>query len=301
MKGVCIIPNWQKKNTIAVVEKVADFFNKANVPVMLLEEKEIIKKAEGNKAGKSEEAVFNPNSSDCFTLDIDPAWCQKTDLIIVAGGDGTILRVARDLAHWEVPILGINIGHKGFLAELEVSDIPAYLEKVLAGDYALSNRIMLNATVIRGSEKVAKFTALNDMVVTKGPFSRIIRLDAFIGTNFLESYTGDGIIIATPTGSTGYSLSAGGPIVNPSLDVLVVTPVCPHSLYNRSVIVKGSETVTMTVYTRQSEIILTVDGQVGFTLYEDDKVIVSRAPRKVSLVTFKEHSFYTLLGNKLKE
>ncbi len=300
MKGVCIIPNWQKNNTMSVVKKVSDFFRKAGVPVMILEEEEVLKKAEESRSEKGE-AVFNPNSSDCFNLDIDPGWCQKTDMIIVAGGDGTILRVARDLAHWDVPILGINIGHKGFLAELEVSDIPAYLEKVLVGNYKLSNRIMLNATVIRGSEKVAKFTALNDMVVSKGPFSRIIRLDAFIGSTFLESYTGDGIIIATPTGSTGYSLSAGGPIVNPSLDLLVLTPVCPHSLYNRSVIVDGSESVTMTVYTRQSEIILTVDGQVGFTLHEDDKVVVAKARRMVSLVTFEDHSFYTLLGSKLKE
>lgn len=281
MKGVGIIPNWHKENAYEVVEKVRSFFEGAGLTVNILKK----------------ELKERPVS----LVDVMEDWPGGTDMIIVVGGDGTILRVARDLAYRGLPILGINVGHKGFLAEMEVHDLPEYLEHIITGNYAVSERIMLESSVIRDGKKVAEFTALNDMVVTKGPFSRIIRLDAFISGEFLERYTGDGLIISTPTGSTGYSLSAGGPIVNPLLDVLVVTPVCPHSLYNRSVIVDGRETIGMHVYPRQSEVLLTVDGQVGFALHEEDRVIVSRSPLKVSLVTFRDRSFYNILGRKLKE
>ncbi len=283
MNGVGIIPNWQKENTLEVVDKVRCFFEEVGVPVNIINKTTYDRYREGSLA----EAMGN--------------WHGKTEMIIVVGGDGTILRVARDLAYRGLPILGINVGHKGFLAEMEVHDLPEYLEFIVSGNYSVSERIMLEATVIRNNEKVAGFTALNDMVVTKGTFSRIIRLDAYISGDFLESYTGDGLIISTPTGSTGYSLSAGGPIVNPLLDILLITPVCPHSLYNRSVIVDSSETICLKVFTRQSEMVLTVDGQVGFALNEEDRVIVSRSPLKVSLVTFKDRSFYSLLGSKLKE
>lgn len=281
MKGVGIIPNWQKENTPEVVEKVRSFFEGAGIVVNILK-KEVRDRA-------------------ISLMDVIEEWQDTTEMIIVVGGDGTILRVARDLAYLGLPILGINVGHKGFLAEMEVDDLPEYLEYIITENYAVSERIMLESSVIRNGEKVAEFTALNDMVVTKGPFSRIIRLDAFISGDFLESYTGDGLIISTPTGSTGYSLSAGGPIVNPLLDVLVVTPICPHSLYNRSVIVDGTETISMGVYPRHSEVLLTVDGQVGFALQQEDRVVVSRSPLKVSLVTFRDRSFYNLLGRKLKE
>ncbi len=283
MKGVGIIPNWQKKNTFSVVEKIEKFFSDAGIFVNIMEQ----------------EDEENPL---IVSLPVElESWREQVDMIIVVGGDGTILRVARELSSWKLPILGINVGHKGFLAEIEVDDLPDYLEHIISEDYAISERIMLEAKLIREEKQVAEFTALNDVVVTKGPFSRIIRINAFISDDFLESYTGDGLIIATPTGSTGYSLSAGGPIVNPHLDVMVITPVCPHSLYNRSVIVDGSEMVTLIVYTWQSEIALTLDGQVGFELLEGDKVKINKCEEKALLVTFKDRSFYNLLGRKLKE
>ena len=281
MKGVGIIPNWEKNNTYLAVNKIRSFFSEAGVPVLAMDEKE------------------NPMLISLSTK--LASWVEQVDMIIVVGGDGTILRVARELACWDLPILGINVGHMGFLAELEANDLPEYLSYIISGDYSISRRIMLQAHIIREGSRVAEFTAFNDVAATKGPFSRIIHIDASISGDYLEGYTGDGLVIATPTGSTGYSLSAGGPIVSPLLDVLVITPVCPHSLYNRSVIVDGAEEVSLVVYTWQSEMVLTVDGQVGFELQEGDRVEVSRAPAKASLVTFKDRSFYQLLGRKLKE
>ncbi len=283
MKGVGIIPNWQKNNTSSVVEKIERFFTEAGVFVNIMEQDD-----EDNPLIVS------------LPVELEN-WRDQVDMIIVVGGDGTILRVARELSSWKLPILGINVGHKGFLAEIEVDDLPDYLEHIISEDYSISERIMIEAKLIREEKQVAEFTALNDVVITKGPFSRIIRINAYIGDDFLESYTGDGLIIATPTGSTGYSLSAGGPIVNPHLDVMVITPVCPHSLYSRSVIVDGSEMVTLIVYTWQSEIALTLDGQVGFELLEGDKVKIHKSQEKAMLVTFKDRSFYNLLGRKLKE
>ncbi len=281
MKGVGIIPNWQKKNALEVVEKVRSFFESEGIPVIVME------RDDGKRKTLLSERLGG--------------WHGKIEMLIVVGGDGTILKVGRDLASWGLPILGINVGHKGFLAEMEVEGLPRYLPNIISGDYLISERIMLKATVVRGGKEISSFSAMNDVVITKGPFSRIIRLDVNIDREFLESYTGDGIIISTPTGSTGYSLSAGGPIVNPVLDVIVITPICPHSFSNRSVIVDGSEAIQINVSTAQSDIVLTVDGQVGFVLSDEDHVVVSRSPIKTLLVDFKNRSFYSLLGLKLKE
>ncbi|MFY9114810.1 MAG: NAD(+)/NADH kinase [Dethiobacteria bacterium] len=281
MKGVGIIPNWQKDNAPKVVEKVRSFFEGEGIPVIVME-----------RDDENRKALLSERLKD---------WRDKVEMLIVVGGDGTILKVGRDLALWGLPILGINVGHKGFLAEMEVEGFPKYLQYIISGDYLISERIMLEAAVMRKGKKISAFRALNDVVITKGPFSRIIHLDAYIDREFLESYTGDGIIISTPTGSTGYSLSAGGPIVNPVLDVILITPICPHSFSNRSVIVDGSEVIRINVFTKQSDIVLTVDGQVGFVLSDEDHVIVSRSPIKTLLVDFKNRSFYSLLGLKLKE
>jgi NAD+ kinase len=170
----------------------------------------------------------------------------------------------------------------------------------VAGQYGFRQRMMLKAVVRRDQEVLERYLALNDIIVSRGPFSRIIKLDAYINNEFLESYSGDGLIVSSPTGSTGYSLSAGGPIVNPSLELLVITPICPHSFYNRSVIVTGSEIIELRVGSGQTQVVLTADGQVGFALEKGDSVIVCRAEQKVRLVHFADNSFYRLLHQKLK-
>ena len=159
---------------------------------------------------------------------------------------------------------------------------------------------MLEAILMRGDEELGNYLALNDLVVSRGPFSRIIKVEARINEDYMESYSGDGIIIATPTGSTGYSLSAGGPIANPTMELFVVTPICPHSLYNRSVIVNGNDTISLRIDSRQVQVVLTVDGQVRFALEDEDQVIVRRSQQKVKLVCFHDYSFYRMLHQKLK-
>ena len=282
MKEIGLIPNWHKKNSNLVVEKIEHFFRSRQLGLLV-----------ANK----ELADFYSDESLADQL---KSWQDKLDLIIVVGGDGTILRVARDLAFWNVPVLGINLGHKGFLAEIEVEQMERFLQYIATGQYEYHERMMLEARLQRGDEELGCYLALNDIVVSRGPFSRIIKIEAYINDDFMESYSGDGLIVATPTGSTGYSLSAGGPIVNPIMELFVVTPICPHSLYNRAVIVNGSDTMKLRIDSRQVQVVLTVDGQVRFSLEDEDHLVVSRSKQKVKLVCFHDYSFYRMLHQKLK-
>lgn len=282
MKEIGLIPNWHKKNSNLVVEKIEHFFRTRQLG-LLVADKEL--------------ADFYSDESLADQL---KPWQDKLELIIVVGGDGTILRVARDLAFWNVPVLGINLGHKGFLAEIEVEQMERFLQYIATGQYDYHERMMLEARLRRGDDELGCYLALNDIVVSRGPFSRIIKIEAYINDDFMESYSGDGLIVATPTGSTGYSLSAGGPIVNPIMELFVVTPICPHSLYNRAVIVNGSDTMKLRIDSRQVQVVLTVDGQVRFSLEDEDHLVVSRSKQKVKLVCFHDYSFYRMLHQKLK-
>ena len=282
MKGVGIVPNWQKVNCFGVVERIKAFFASKGVKTFVIPENEPL--------------ITCPSPMVLLNRCIN-----YIDVFLVVGGDGTILRVARETAKSNIPILGINLGQKGFLAELEIDLLEEYLDKLLQGEFAVKQRMMLEGTAYRKNEVVSSFLSLNDIVISKGPFSRIVKLDTFINDDYLESYPGDGIIISSPTGSTGYSLSAGGPIVNPALEVIIITPICPHLLHHRSVIVDKSDTVTIHVSTDQAEIFLTVDGQEGFKLMDKDVVKVQKAQECTGLVTFPNYNFYKLLHQKLKE
>ncbi len=223
------------------------------------------------------------------------------DVVIVVGGDGTFLRVSRELAHMDLPMLGVNMGHKGFLAEIEVPELEHYLELLIQGDYLLGERMMLQADVFRDGQPYKSFISLNDVIISRGPFSRIIRLNTYVNDDFLECYPGDGMIIASPTGSTGYSLSAGGPILNPMLKALVITPICPHLLYQRSVVVHMEDLVTVNVATKQGEVFLTFDGQEGFALQYQDVIKVQKASCVTRVVNFRGNNFYKLLHDKLMD
>jgi len=282
VKEIGVIPNWHKSNATLVVDKIKSFFKQRRIPLQIV---------------ASDQADFY--SSVSLAEQLSDLYA-KLELIIVVGGDGTILRVARDLACWNIPVLGINLGHKGFLAEIEVEQMERFLQYIATGQYDFQERMMLEARLQREDQELGRYLALNDIVVARGPFSRNIKVDSFINNDFMESYSGDGVIIATPTGSTAYSLSAGGPIVNPNMELFVITPICPHSLYNRSVIVDGTDTMSLKVDSRQVQVVLTVDGQVRFALEDDDRIMVCRAKQKVKLVCFHENSFYRLLHQKLK-
>jgi NAD+ kinase len=280
LKGVGVIPNWQKRNARGVVQEIKSFFNNQQIPVYVIPEKDPL--------------LNMPSPIEEFKK-----WPGRVDLVIVVGGDGTILRAARELAYTELPILGINLGHKGFLAEVEVNELSVNLNRLLKNDYHVGKRMMLHTEIFRAGKLYNSSISLNDVIISRGPFSRIIKLDTYVNDDFLESYPGDGMIIASPTGSTGYSLSAGGPVLNPALYALVITPICPHLLYQRSVIVDKDDVVTITVATGNADIFLTLDGQEGFALNYKDCIRVKRAECVTNHVYFPGSNFYKLLHKKL--
>ncbi|MFZ5943407.1 MAG: NAD(+)/NADH kinase [Bacillota bacterium] len=227
-------------------------------------------------------------------------FCSKVDMVMVLGGDGTFLRAARFIAGYEIPILGVNLGFLGFLTEIEVKDVYIYLEKLLNGDFYIEERMMLSGHVKRNNQWVGKFHALNDFVINKGSFARLITLDVFLGDEFVASYAADGVIVATPTGSTAYSLSAGGPIVHPALDVCILTPICPHSLYARPIISPPEKIVKVSVRAVKAEAMLTVDGQYGFKLEDQDEVWIEKADYVTRLIRVRGRKFFQVLREKLK-
>jgi len=227
---------------------------------------------------------------------------ERVDVLVVFGGDGTILRAARQAAPRGIPILGVNLGAFGFLAEVNDLEVGEALTRLLEGDYRLDERMMLRAQVLRGGRAVREFVALNDIVVTKSGYARLLRLRAEVNGDHLATHLADGLIVATPTGSTAYSLSAGGPIVHPAVDVIVLTPICAHTLIARAVVVSGSDVIPVPVHPMGAPPpppILTVDGQEGFPLEADDEVRVERSPHRTRLIRLGGGGFYSLLRNKL--
>lgn len=226
------------------------------------------------------------------------AWAGA-ELLIVLGGDGTLIRAAQALAPFQLPVLGVNTGHLGFLTELESHELFDELEPLLAGQYRIEERLMLSVKVQRAGETVFTTTALNDAVVSKGPRARLAQLGVSVGDTVVARYPADGIIIATPTGSTAYSLSAGGPIVGPTVDVLLVTPICPHTMAARTIVVSGGEEVAVSILESPGEVGLSADGSEPMELIPGDRVLVSRAPFSARLVRRDAYSFYDVLRRKL--
>jgi NAD+ kinase len=224
---------------------------------------------------------------------------RRADVLVVFGGDGTILHAARQAARDGIPILGVNLGGFGFLAEVQDRAVDDALLRVLAGDYRVDERMMLRAQVCRADRVVRELLALNDVVVTKSGYARLLRIRTDINDIHLATHMADGLIVATPTGSTAYSLSAGGPILHPDLDAIVLTPICAHTLNARAVVLSGAETITIRVEPTGAPSVLTVDGQEGHPLEPDDVVRVGRAPSRARLVRLGRTGFYQLLRAKL--
>ena len=225
---------------------------------------------------------------------------KVADLIIVLGGDGTILRVARELEGSATPLLGVNLGNLGFLTSVRGDKLAGAVREVLRGEYQVSERQALQATLVRAGERKQAYRALNDVVVSRGAVSRIVRLRLSIDGELLTEYVCDGMIFATATGSTAYSLSAGGPIMVPTARALIITPICPHALSNRSVIAGENSVVRCQVVGAAGELLLTVDGQVQLGMEVGDEVEVSQSPQTVQMVAPKNHTYFEVLREKLK-
>ncbi len=223
---------------------------------------------------------------------------SDADLLVVFGGDGTILRGARLAAARGLPVLGVNVGGFGFLAEIDAEGVAGVLPDVLAERYDLDERMMLAARVEPAGAAPA-LLALNDMVVTKNEPARVMRLTLAVNGEPLASYAADGIIVATPTGSTAYSLSAGGPVVHPQVEAMIVTPICPHGFNARSVVIKADDEVAVEIAARSGEAVLNVDGRVGTTFAHPSSVRVRRAAQTTSFIRLRSDSFYGILRTKL--
>ena len=224
---------------------------------------------------------------------------MEADFLIVLGGDGTMLGAARLVEQRSLPILGVNMGGLGFLTETTIDDIYESLEKVFAGAYYLDKRLMLEVGIYHQGKRMSEATVLNDVVIAKGHLARMISTQISIDKTFMTNIRGDGLIIATPTGSTAYSLSAGGPILDPSLEVLLINPICPHTLTHRPFLTpsKGSIEVALTSHNKA---VATLDGQIGIEMNPGDTVEICASDHRAQLIRFPDRSYYDVLRNKLR-
>jgi NAD+ kinase len=222
------------------------------------------------------------------------------DMVIVFGGDGTMLGVARLIGARGVPILGVNLGGLGFITEVNRDELFDVIDKILSGKYSLEERIMLTARVYRNNNTVADFTVLNDVVINKGALARIIELETYVDSRYVTTFRADGLIISTPTGSTAYSLAAGGPILYPTLNSIILTPICPHTLTNRPIVLPDGVTIVVTLRAAGEDVFLTLDGQIGFPLQRDDTVEIMKASFTTRLLIPGERDYFHILRTKLK-
>ncbi len=221
-------------------------------------------------------------------------------MIIVLGGDGTLISVARQIGDLRIPILGVNLGSLGFLTEITLSELYPVLEQTLSGEAVISSRMMLDAVVRRDGQEIGRYRVLNDVVINKGALARIIDMEGWVDAAYLTTFKADGLIISTPTGSTGYSLAAGGPIIHPSLHCLVISPICPHMLTNRPVIVSDEAVIRIEVKFQDEDVVFTADGQVGMPLRGGDVVEVRRSPATTLLIQSPSRDYFEILRTKLR-
>jgi len=223
-----------------------------------------------------------------------------SEIIIVLGGDGTMLSTCRLVADKGVPVLGINIGGLGFITEVQLDELYETMEKVLSGECPIEERLMLTAQVRRLGELIAEYIVLNEVVINKAALARIIDLETYVNQNYVTTFKADGLIISTPTGSTAYSLSAGGPILYPTLDNIIITPICSHTLTNRAMVLPGDSIIKVILRSPTERVYLTMDGQVGFSVMQNDVIEVSKAPFKTRLLIPCDRDYFQILRTKLK-
>ena len=224
---------------------------------------------------------------------------QQADLLIVLGGDGTLLSVARAAHPHNIPILAVNLGSLGFLAEISIDELYPTLENILAGKFEIENRMLLNACIWRNGEKVEDHNVLNDVVINKGAVARVINLQVLVNGQYMTSYRADGLIIATPTGSTAYSLSAGGPIIHPSMHTLVLSPICPFTLTNRSILIPDQSIIQVKLAAEYDDVRVTLDGQEGYDMRAGDILEIKKTKTSFQLIRGPNKNYYQILRDKL--
>jgi len=278
LKKITIILNYKNEDTIFFAKEIKEFLDKKGVQLML---------PEGGPG-------YSLN--DCANVDF-----SQVDLALLLGGDGTLLAVSKYLSAYDVPMLAINMGRLGFLSEVEKEEIEEALNAVLAGEYNIEERMMIQGSVYRNQRKLESFSALNDLVVKNGIYLRTIMLDLFINADKVYSTRTDGIIISTPTGSTAYSLSAGGPIILPQFSSILITPVCPHTVFSRSIVVPPDSTIRIVYRSEKGNAALTADGQTSTFLEENDEIYITAYEKKTKLIRLDKYNFFERVRNKLNK
>lgn len=225
---------------------------------------------------------------------------DNVDLVIVLGGDGTMISAARLLQNLDVPVLGINYGSLGYITEFRIEELYDALETVLGGTYELDKRVTLDVTHLCKGKEESKNRVLNDVVINKAALARIIEIEARLDGLYVNEFRADGLIISTPTGSTAYNLSAGGPIVFPSMNAVVITPICPFTLSNRPIVVPDTSEIELLLKTENEEVVLTLDGQVGFELTTEDVVKIRKSKTTLNLIKPHNRNYFDVLRNKLR-
>jgi NAD+ kinase len=232
---------------------------------------------------------------------LEPKSAAKADMAVVVGGDGTLLAAARLLGDRQVPILAINHGGLGFLTEVTMNEMYPALERVLGGDFSIEERMMIDVAVSRDRKKLATYRALNDVVINRGTLSRIVKLEARVDGQEVSLFRSDGLIVATPTGSTAYNVSAGGPIIFPTMRAMVLTPICSHTLTNRPIVLSSDVRIEITVQSSQEEEVhVTVDGQVGQKMQPGDVLTIVKSKVAVKLIAPVDKNYFDVLRGKLK-
>ena len=281
MKRIGILAKTDREDAARVIHQILDWCAERDVSVVL--EKETA----GLCSDRSTPSVLKPELP------------SQVDLLLVLGGDGTLLSMARLVGDLGVPILGVNLGGLGFLTALTVDELFPALEAVRREELVIEERMMLSARVVRQGERLSEYAALNDVVITKSAMSRIINLEVSVEGQLATAYRADGLIVSTPTGSTAYCLSAGGPIVFPTMDAVVLTPICPHTLTNRPIVLPGHLSIQVRLLSDQ-DVALTMDGQVGFALKTADVVEIRPAASRIRLLRPPQKHFFSVLRTKLK-
>ena len=241
----------------------------------------------------SENPVNNPEV-------ISHELAENADLLVVLGGDGTMISTARMVGDHNVLVLGINYGSLGYLTDFRIEEMTPALEAILRGEYEVDSRVMLHADLIRGGEQIASGRVLNDVVINKAALARIIEIEVSLNGLFVNAFRADGLIVSTPTGSTAYNLSAGGPIIYPSMNAIVLTPICPFTLTNRPIVIPDTAQIELKLDNENEGVVLTLDGQIGHTMHSGDRVRIRKSRTTFNLVQPQNRNYFDVLRNKLK-
>jgi NAD+ kinase len=282
LKNILVLPNPVKPEAVELTGKLVSLLSELDFAPVL--EIELADQSGFRSFGKEETKIWD-----------------NLDLVMVLGGDGSMLNAARKVFPREIPLLGVNLGHLGFLTRVESNNLESALINLKNGNYQLEERAMLEGEVIRNGRTVSKVVGLNELVLTRNAFAKMVRLETWIDEEYFTTYPADGLIVATATGSTAYSLSAGGPILDPRLKGILVTPICAHSLYARPLVLSENAQVKVCVNASRTEVSLTADGQDGVELEPGDCVYFRRIPTVTKLLRFNGQGLFEVLKSRLKE